>query len=36
MNLSEFFHEEPESQSVFTTQEFFVDEQAAKRTMKFC
>lgn len=26
-NLSEFFHEEPESQIVFTTQEFFVDEQ---------
>ena len=26
-NLSEFFHEEPEKQVVFSTQEFFVDEQ---------
>lgn len=26
-NLSEFFHEEPETQIVFSTQEFFVDEQ---------
>lgn len=26
-NLSEFFHEEPEEQIVFTSQEFFVDEQ---------
>lgn len=26
-NLSEFFHEEPEKQIVFTTQDFFVDEQ---------
>ena len=26
-NLSEFFHEEPESQIVFSTQDFFVDEQ---------
>ena len=26
-NLSEFFHEEPERQLVFTTQEFFEDEQ---------
>ena len=25
-NLSEFFHEEPESQLVFSTQDFFVDE----------
>ena len=26
-NLSEFFHEEPEKLVVFSTQEFFVDEQ---------
>ncbi len=26
-NLSEFFHEEPEKQVVFSTQDFFVDEQ---------
>ena len=26
-NLSEFFHEEPENQIVFSTQDFFVDEQ---------
>ncbi|MBQ8184678.1 MAG: helix-turn-helix transcriptional regulator [Lachnospiraceae bacterium] len=26
-NLSEFFHEEPEKQIVFSTQEFFVDDQ---------
>lgn len=26
-NLSEFFHEEPEKQIVFTAQDFFVDEQ---------
>lgn len=26
-NLSEFFHEEPEKQIVFATQDFFVDEQ---------
>lgn len=26
-NLSEFFHEEPEKQMVFSTEEFFVDEQ---------
>lgn len=26
-NLSEFFHEEPEHQVVFSTQDFFVDEQ---------
>jgi len=26
-NLSEFFHEEPEKQIVFSTQDFFVDEQ---------